>query len=72
MQFQQLGNTGVFVSRLCLGTMTFGGVGTVFETVGGLTQKEADNLVNHALEAGVISSTPRTSTVWAAPKPWTN
>ena len=27
MQFEQLGNTGVFVSRLCLGAMTFGGAG---------------------------------------------
>lgn len=27
MRYQKLGNTGLFVSRLCLGTMTFGGEG---------------------------------------------
>ena len=27
MQFQELGNTGVLVSRICLGTMTFGSTG---------------------------------------------
>ena len=53
MQFQQLGNTGVFVSRLCFGAMTFGGVSTVYEAVGGLAQTDADKLVEHALEAGV-------------------
>lgn len=25
MRYQKLGNTGLFVSELCLGTMTFGG-----------------------------------------------
>jgi len=53
MQYQQLGNTGTFVSRLCLGTMTFGGAGTVFGLMGNLGQKEADQLVGKALEAGV-------------------
>jgi aryl-alcohol dehydrogenase-like predicted oxidoreductase len=27
MDYQLLGNTGVFVSRICLGAMTFGGSG---------------------------------------------
>jgi hypothetical protein len=36
MQFQLLGNTGVFVSRLCFGTMTFGGKATMFEAIGAL------------------------------------
>ena len=53
MQFQQLGNTGVFVSRLCFGAMTFGGKGTVFEAIGALEQKDADALVGQALDAGV-------------------
>lgn len=53
MQYQQLGHTGTFVSRLCLGTMTFGGKGTLFGVMGGLEQKEADLLVNTALDAGV-------------------
>jgi len=53
MQFQQLGNTGVFVSRLCLGAMTFGGKGTMFEAIGALGQKETDELVGQALDAGI-------------------
>ena len=53
MQYQQLGQTGLFVSRLTLGTMTFGGAGTIFGAIGGLDQKEADALVGRALDAGI-------------------
>lgn len=53
MQYAQLGNTGTFVSRLCLGTMTFGGKGTLFGVMGGLDQKESDALVNRSLDAGI-------------------
>src|SRR5215475_10530882 len=54
MQFQQLGNTGTFVSRLCLGTMTFGGgEGSLFKTIGGLGQSDADAIVGRSLDAGV-------------------
>ncbi|MGD1071049.1 MAG: aldo/keto reductase [Bryobacteraceae bacterium] len=53
MQYQQLGNTGVFVSRLCLGAMTFGGVGTMFEVIGGLPQHDVDTLVGNSLDAGI-------------------
>jgi len=47
-----LGKTGVKVSELCLGTMTFGDRG-FFKNIGGLGQKEANTLVNMALEAGI-------------------
>lgn len=53
MEFSQLGNTGVFVSRICLGAMTFGGAGTFFETIGGLVQHDVNTLVDTSLEAGV-------------------
>lgn len=53
MEFNQLGNTGVFVSRICLGAMTFGGAGTFFETIGGLRQHDVSTLVDTSLEAGV-------------------
>jgi aryl-alcohol dehydrogenase-like predicted oxidoreductase len=53
VQYQQLGNTGVFVSRLCLGAMTFGGKGGIFEVIGGLPQEDVDKLVGDSLEAGV-------------------
>jgi aryl-alcohol dehydrogenase-like predicted oxidoreductase len=52
MQYQQLGNTGVFVSRLCLGAMTFGGKG-LFEVIGGLQQHDVNTLVENSLDAGI-------------------
>ena len=53
MKMRFLGKTGVKVSELCLGTMTFGGRGAAFKRIGELSQKEADTLVNMALEAGI-------------------
>jgi aryl-alcohol dehydrogenase-like predicted oxidoreductase len=53
MQFQLLGNTGVFVSRLCFGTMTFGGKGTMWDAIGSLGQKEADALVGQSIDGGI-------------------
>ena len=52
MEYKTLGNTGLLVSKLCLGTMTFGGEGG-FKIVGNLDQKGADELVKGALDAGV-------------------
>lgn len=53
MRYRQLGNTGMFVSEICLGTMTFGGQGSFFADVGKLGQKEVAAVVARALEAGV-------------------
>jgi aryl-alcohol dehydrogenase-like predicted oxidoreductase len=53
MEYRQLGNTGVFVSRICLGAMTFGGAGGIFEMIGGLRQHDVDALVGNSLDAGV-------------------
>jgi aryl-alcohol dehydrogenase-like predicted oxidoreductase len=47
-----LGNTGLKVSELCLGTVTFGGRGE-FKIWGELGQKEANTLVNMSIEAGI-------------------
>ena len=41
------------MSRLCFGTMTFGGAGSFYEVVGGLAQGDADALVGQTLDAGV-------------------
>jgi aryl-alcohol dehydrogenase-like predicted oxidoreductase len=53
MKYRQLADTGVFVSELCLGTMTFGGGAQIWETIGGTDQAVVDSIVNRALEAGI-------------------
>lgn len=54
MKYKLLGNTGVFVSRLCLGSMTFGGRSIPpYDQVGGLDQKETSLIVDAALDAGI-------------------
>ncbi len=53
MRYNTLGRTGLFVSELCLGTMTFGGGGGIYNSMGGLQQKEADDLVKTAIDAGI-------------------
>jgi aryl-alcohol dehydrogenase-like predicted oxidoreductase len=52
MRYHTLGKTGLYVSEMCLGTMTFGGKG-FWEVVGKLGQREVENLVGTALDAGV-------------------
>ena len=52
MRMRFLGKTGIQVSELCLGTMTFGGR-SFFKHIGGLGQKEATNLVDMSLYAGI-------------------
>src|SRR3954449_4687905 len=53
MKYRQLADTGVFVSELCLGAMTFGGVGQMWEVIGGLGQPEVDTLVHRAIDGGI-------------------
>jgi aryl-alcohol dehydrogenase-like predicted oxidoreductase len=52
MRYNQLGRTGLLVSELCLGTMTFGGQG-FWQAMGTLGQKEVDGIVGRALEGGI-------------------
>jgi aryl-alcohol dehydrogenase-like predicted oxidoreductase len=52
MKFHLLGKTGVYVSELCLGTMTFGGKG-FWEVVGKLGQREVESIVGTAFDGGV-------------------
>ena len=52
MRYKILGNTGLYVSELCLGTMTFGGKG-FWEVVGKLGTKEVETIVGTALDGGV-------------------
>lgn len=54
MQYSPLGATGVFVSRLCLGTMTFGGADNMAgNAIGRLSAIEADEIVGRAMDAGI-------------------
>jgi aryl-alcohol dehydrogenase-like predicted oxidoreductase len=53
MRHLPLGRTGLFVSELCLGTMTFGGSADMWAKIGTLQQAEAERLVGQALDAGV-------------------
>jgi aryl-alcohol dehydrogenase-like predicted oxidoreductase len=52
MHYRQLGKSGVLVSELCLGAMSFGGRG-YWEKIGGLEQSAAQRLVDMAMDAGV-------------------
>ncbi len=55
MRYNQLGNTGLFVSEICLGTMTFGEAGgsAQWGQIAGVDQDAADRIVERSLAAGV-------------------
>lgn len=52
MKYNLLGNTGLKVSELCLGTMTFGGRG-MWTAIGTLPQKQVNELVKQSVEGGI-------------------
>jgi len=52
MKYRLLGNTGLKVSELCLGTMTFGGKG-YWTAIGQLQQEPVDELLKRSVEAGI-------------------
>jgi aryl-alcohol dehydrogenase-like predicted oxidoreductase len=52
MKYKTLGNTGLKVSTLCLGTMNYGGKG-FFGYMGALDQHAVDEQIKTAIEAGV-------------------
>lgn len=55
MRYKQLGNTGLFVSELCLGTMTFGppGQAGLYHDIAGMDQATANDIVRRCLDAGI-------------------
>jgi aryl-alcohol dehydrogenase-like predicted oxidoreductase len=53
MEYKTLGNTGLLVSQLCLGTMTFGGNGGIWEAIGNLDQAATDELIKASIDAGI-------------------
>lgn len=52
MKYNLLGNTGLKVSELCLGTMTFGNKG-IFKVMGSLGQEPVDALLKRSVDAGI-------------------
>jgi aryl-alcohol dehydrogenase-like predicted oxidoreductase len=54
MKLKPLGRTGLFVSELCLGTMTFGGGAEgIWGKIGQLQQGESERIIGSALDAGI-------------------
>ena len=53
MRYRQMGRTGIYVSEICLGTMTFAGKGDMWGAIGSVEQKGADEMVERALGAGI-------------------
>src|ERR1700678_229063 len=53
MKYATLGNTGLLVSKLCFGTMTFGDGRGIFKSIGAVGQAAADDLVKTSIESGI-------------------
>jgi aryl-alcohol dehydrogenase-like predicted oxidoreductase len=53
MNYKTLGDTGLLVSTLCLGTMTFGGSEGIYKHIGDLDQAGADDLIKACIDAGI-------------------
>ena len=53
MKYKTLGNTGLLVSQLCLGTMTFSDGRGVYQHIGDVDQAGADELVKASSDAGI-------------------
>jgi aryl-alcohol dehydrogenase-like predicted oxidoreductase len=60
MQFKTLGDTGLLVSTICFGTMTFGGGGdsplaeaNIWKAIGNTDQAGADALIKACIDAGI-------------------
>jgi aryl-alcohol dehydrogenase-like predicted oxidoreductase len=53
VQYKTLGNTGLLVSTLCFGTMTFGGGEGIWKMIGATGQSEADQLIKTSIDSGI-------------------
>jgi len=54
MKYNYVGNTGLLVSELCFGTMTFGGQNAgIWDNIGKLQQKEVNDIMKTVLDAGI-------------------
>lgn len=53
MEYKTLGNTGLLVSTLCFGTMTFSGGDGSWKAIGTVDQSGADDLIKASIEGGI-------------------
>ncbi len=53
MEYKTLGNTGLLVSKLCFGTMTFGGGQGFWKAIGTLDQAGAEALIKSSVAVGI-------------------
>ncbi len=53
MRYRLLGRTGLYVSEICLGTMTYGASKGIWEAIGGLDQDAVNDQMKTAVDAGV-------------------
>ncbi|MBW4038119.1 MAG: aldo/keto reductase [Acidobacteria bacterium] len=53
MQYKTLGNTGLLVSHLCLGCMTFHGGSGMWKAIGNVDQAGADDLIKNSIDGGI-------------------
>jgi aryl-alcohol dehydrogenase-like predicted oxidoreductase len=54
MKYNFLGNTGIAVSEICFGTMTFGGSGGgIWSNIGNVQQDEVNSLMKTVVDAGI-------------------
>lgn len=52
MKYNFWGNTGLIVSEICFGTMTFGGKG-IWEAIGKIQQEEVNSLMKVVVDSGI-------------------
>jgi aryl-alcohol dehydrogenase-like predicted oxidoreductase len=53
VRYRLLGQTGLYVSELCLGTMTYGGGKGIWESIGNLQQDAVNEQLRCAVDAGI-------------------
>src|SRR3982750_4626654 len=53
MRYRKLGNTGLIVSEMCLGAMTFGSGEGMWATVAGVSQESVTDLIKTAFDRGI-------------------
>jgi len=54
MKYNLLGNTGILVSEICFGTMTFGGSeGGIWDSIGRVQQQEVNDMMKMVVDTGI-------------------